>query len=225
MQQIEKGKVYDFKKEFWALLNIKRNAWEARKDELLEWLDNFFDYELYEGRPMRIYIKEIYGEYRPLPRKINNTELTIKKAQDYEKFAIASLGNEFKPNSKAKTAREAIDAFGYEKYGHTNTEAVTKRFVSPVFDTYGESNGVKHWVWYHSYEPLDEETLARWREIMAEEHISEREAANAFYRQENGEDISQEKKFFANARARFKEEFGSTPILVADWRLKAEVQS
>lgn len=180
MQVVEKNKVYDFKSEFWSIIHLSKYSWETRKEEVLEWLTNFFDYELYEGKPMRIYIKEIYGEYRPLPRK--GLELLEQKKADYEKFAIAALGTEFKPNSKAKTAREAIDSFGYNKYGHTNTEAVTRRFVGPVFDEYGECNNVKHWVWYHSYEPLDEETLARWREIMEEEHISEREAANAFYR-------------------------------------------
>lgn len=180
MQVVEKNKVYDFKQEFWSIIHLSKYSWETRKEEVLEWLTNFFDYELYEGKPMRIYIKEIYGEYRPLPRK--GLELLQQKKADYEKFAIAALGNEFKPNSKARTAREAIDAFGYDKYGHTNVRAVTNRYVGPVFDEYGECNNVKHWVWYHSYEPLDEETLARWREIMEEEHISEREAANAFYR-------------------------------------------
>jgi hypothetical protein len=131
---------------------------------------------------MRIHIKEIYGEYRPLPRKGAN--LMQQKQEDYKTFAIASLGTEFKPNSKAKTSREAMASFGYEKYGHTNVQAVSKRFVGPVFDQYGESNGIRRWVWYETYEPLDELTLERWRVIMTEEHISEQEAANAFYRQE-----------------------------------------
>ena len=61
--QIEANKIYDFKKEFWPILGIKRNAWEARKEDFLEWLTNFYDYELYDGRPMRIYIKEVIGEY------------------------------------------------------------------------------------------------------------------------------------------------------------------
>lgn len=92
------------------------------------------------------------------------------------------MGTEFKPNSKAKTSREAIAAFGYEKYGHINTKAVAERYVGPVFNEYGECNHVRHWVWYSTYEPLDAKTLERWRTIMVEEHISEQEAANAFYR-------------------------------------------
>lgn len=204
------------------MLAIGRRAWLERKEDLLAWLTNFYDYELIEGRPIRIHIKEVYGEYRTLPRKGAN--MMQQKKEDYKNFAIASLGTEYKPNSKAKTSREAISTFGYEKYGHTNVQAVSKRYVGPVFDEYGESNGVRRWVWYESYEPLDAQTLERWRAIMAEEHISEQEAANAFYRQEQGEDISKEKGYFTNARERFKAEYGSCPILVADWRLKKGAQ-
>ena len=63
-------------------------------------------------------------------------------------------------------------------------------------------------MWYSSYEPLDAAALEKWRQIMAEESISEQEAANAFYRQEQGEDISKERGYFAKARERLKEEFG-----------------
>lgn len=55
--------IYEFKTEFWPLIGIKKNQWENRKEDLLEWLTNFYDYELLEGRPLRIHIKEVYGEY------------------------------------------------------------------------------------------------------------------------------------------------------------------
>lgn len=219
---IEKNKTYDFKKEFWPAVGINKGQWENRKADLLNWISNFFDYELQEGRPIRIHIFEVFGEYQPLPRKVNSTELTQQKQEDYKNFAIASLGTEFKPNSKAKTSREAIFAFGHDKYGHTNVKAVAERYVGPVFDEYGECNNIKRWVWYSTYEPLDNDTLNKWRAIMAEEHISEQEAANAFYRQEQGEDISREQGYFRNAREHFKAEFGEAPILVADWKLKKD---
>ena len=212
--------IYEFKTEFWPLIGIKKNQWENRKEDLLEWLTNFYDYELLEGRPLRIHIKEVYGEYQPLPRQVNNTVLSEEKKQRYTAFAIASLGTEFKPNSKAKTTREALDAFGRKDYGHENVQSISKRYIGPAFDQYGETNGIRHWVWYPSYEPLSEKELERWRLIMAEEHISEQEAANAFYRQEQGEDISKEKGYYKKARARLKEEFGMNAVLVSDWRLK-----
>ena len=213
------SKIYNMKEELFPLLNIPLNQYKARKQDLLTWLENFFDYEIMSGKPIRIKIIEVYGEYQPLPRKISITNYE-EKVKDYDTFTIASLGTEFKPNSKSKVAREAISAFGEEKYGHTSVEAVTKRFVKPAFEKYGESDGIHKWVWYSTYEELDPNTLARWRQIMSEEHISEQEAANAFYKEQQGEDISKEKGYFKNARTRFKEEFGSTPILVESWRVK-----
>ena len=215
---IERNQIYDFKTEFWTEVGIKKNQWETRRQDLLEWLNNFYDYELLEGRPIKILIKDIYGTYQPLPRK--NIMTAAQKHEDYRTFTIAALGTEFKPNSKAKTSREAIGAFGREKYGHDNVEGVSRRYVGPVFDEYGETSGVKHWVWYSTYESLDDKVLERWRAIMSEEHISEQEAANAFYRQEQGEDVSKEKGYFKKARDRFMSEFGDMPILVSDWRLK-----
>ena len=217
---IEAGKIYKLKEEFFEETGITIYQFRNRKEELLEWLKEFYDYEIYEGRPIRIYIKAVLGPYQDLPRKINSRELSEKKIEDYKNFTIAALGTEFKPNSKAKTSREAIAAFGQEKYGHNNVEGVSRRYVGPMFDTYGESNNVRRWVWYSTYEPLDTETLERWRLIMEEEHISEREAANAFYRHAEGEDISKEKEYFKRARDRFVAEFGDFTILVADWRLR-----
>lgn len=212
-------KIYNMKEELFPLLNIPLNQYKARKQDLLVWFKNFFDYEIMNGKPIRIKIVEVYGEYQPLPRKLSITNYE-DKVKDYDTFTIASLGTEFKPNSKSKVAREAIEAFGEEKYGHTSVEAVTKRFVKPAFEKYGESDGIHKWVWYSTYKELDSDTLARWRQIMGEEHISEQEAANAFYKEQQGEDISKEKGFFKNARARFKEEYGSTPILIESWRVK-----
>ena len=57
------SKIYNFKEEFCKELGIGVRAWKDRKQDLLAWLENFYDYELLEGRPIRIYIKEIYGEY------------------------------------------------------------------------------------------------------------------------------------------------------------------
>ena len=60
---IECNKMYDFKKEFWVALGIKKSQWDSRRKDLLEWLSNFYDFELIEGHPIRIFIKDIYGTY------------------------------------------------------------------------------------------------------------------------------------------------------------------
>ena len=220
---IKTNVIYKFKTEFAKELGIPANQVDRRQEELLNWLSNFFDYEFYNGCPKRILIKEIYGEYQPLPRKVPSQEaLTAEKKEKYTAFTIAALGTEFKPNSQSKVARDAIEDFGYELYHHTNSEAVVKRFVKEPFKTYGESDNKKVWVWYSTYKKIDPNILDDWRKILREEHIAEDEAANAFYRQEQGEDISVEKGYYKTAQQRFKEKYGDIAVLVTSWKLKKE---
>ena len=216
------NKVYEFKKEFCKELNIPMNQAERRLNELLEWLKNYFDYEFYKGHPNRILIKEIMGEYQPMPRKLPKQDaLNEAKRQDYTQFTIASLGPECKPNSKSKIARDAIDAFGREKYSHTNSEAVCKRYIKEPFDKYGETDDKTVWVYYSTYEPLDDDVLEVWRNILRDENIGEQEAANAFYRMNEGEDVSKEIGYYNKARLRFKEKYKDIPILVKSWKLNS----
>lgn len=222
---IIKNKEYLFKKEFCKELNIPNNQCDRRKEELLEWLTNFYDYKFYPSKPDKIYIKEIYGDYQPLPRKAyNQNELNKQKKDDYSKYTIAALGPDFKPNSKRRIAREAIYNFGYKKYGHNNAKYVANSFIKEPFDKYGISNNVYYWVYFDTYEPLEEEDFALWMKILHEEHISESEAANAFYRASQGEDITKEKNNFIKARERFlhESENGVIPVRVKAWKLNID---
>ena len=218
------GSLYKFKEEFCKAIGISRYAYDKRYEELLEWLKNFYDYEIIETRPILIKINEVIGEYKPLPRKSYDTEardiLQEKKRKEYEKFTIEALGEEFKPNSKAKIARDAIDKFGYKEFGHYSENNIAKRYVKEPFDTYGETNNNNLWVYYRSYKPLEPEVLQEWRDILAEERIDEREAANAFYRQAQGENIDKEINYYKKALERFKEKFYDTPIRVKEWRAR-----
>lgn len=217
--------IYEFKKELCKPLGISAYQYDRRQEDLLLWMKNFFDYELLPGNPIRINILEVYGEYLPLPRKISSQEkLTQEKKERYEKYTIAALGPEYKPNSKSKIAREAMADFGYELYGHSNSRAIATRYIKEPFDKYGESDGKKKWVWFSSYEPLSEECLTKWKVIREEEQISERDAANAFYRQEQGEDITKEKNSFKKAMERIKEEYHDIPVLVESWKLNSKVK-
>lgn len=217
---IKENQVYDLKNEFFKECGITDYQFRYRKDDLFEWIKNFYEYELLAGKPLRIHIKTVYGEYRELPRKLNSTEYTEQKREDYKAYALSTLDKEFKPNSKAKVARDAMGDFGYKKYGHTYVPGITRNYITPVFNEYAECNGIYRWVWYKTYEPLTEEQIQEWRKIMTEERISEEHAANAFYRQEQGEDISKEKEYFQNAKTRLKAKFGDIAIRVADWKLK-----
>ena len=214
--------VYKLKSEFFPKYGITAYSWNERKSELKMWLSNFFDYEINElDNPITIRIYEQYGEYKPLPRKVSETNKE-EKIRDYEEFTIAALGTEFKPNSKARVARQAIEEFSYEKYGHTNEKAVAKRFVSPAFEKYGETEGPHIWVWHSNYTEPKPEVVENWRSILRKYRVGEAEAANAFYRQEQGEDVTEEKNAFKNAKDEFFGIHGDYVVLVKKWRRNKE---
>lgn len=209
---------YNLKKEFFPLIGANEGTWTRRRQDLLEHLEDFFDFEIIEGRPMYIEIKAVYGEYQKLPRK---SEFTKKqKQEDYKEYVLSSLNDDWKLTSKAKEARDAISSFGEEKYKHNSPEAVARRYVGPVMNEYGENDNNYVWVRYDTYERLSQEVLDDWREILREHHIDEQDAANAFYRQAQGEDISAEIGYFALARDVFMEKYGTLPVRVSSWRLK-----
>lgn len=205
--------------ELSKLYKITKYSWDNRHDDLLNHLQDYMD--ITEIKSIKgTYKYEIKGELPdsipPLPRK----NLMNQKKKDYEEYTIKALGTEFKPNSKSKIAREAIADFGNKKYGHTSQRSVVERYIKEPFDKYGENDGNRYWCYYDTYEVIPAEIVAEWREILAEEHISEKEAANAFYRQQQGEDISKEKEYYKNALDRFKAKYGSSPILVGKWKVK-----
>jgi hypothetical protein len=216
--------IYELRAEFFPMLGIKEYQYQKRKDDLMEWLHEFYDYELLEGKPLRIQITEVYGEYQPLPRKTYSIKYRQEKVKDYADYVKSVLTPEYQYTTKRKMAREAIYEFGEEKYGHTNQDAVARRYVGPAMDEYGENDNQHYWVWYSTYEPLTEEELEHWRTILRQEHISEREASNAFYKQAQGQDISKELGYYKKAMERIKEEMHDIPILSAKWRLNADAQ-
>ena len=187
--------------------------------DLLTWLSNYFDFEILQGRPIRIKIKEIYREYQQMPRKLpRQDELNAKKQKFYKVFTIAALGPEFKPNSKMKVARDAIAA--NKEFNHTSAKAVADRYIKPIFDEYGESDGKKKWVYYETYTLLEEKELEDWTVIRRKHEIDDQEAANAFYQMAQGEDVSKQVSAYRRAMDEFFEKHGDFPVLVQSWRVK-----
>lgn len=176
-----------------------------------------------KGAAHNILIKEIYGEYQPLPRKLPSQEnLSMEKIKDYKEYTIAALGLDFKPNSKTKIARDAIHDFGRKKYHHTSARAVSNRFIKKPFDEFGETNGKWCWVWYSNYEALTPEMEEEWRKILRLEQIAKDEASNAFYKLAEGEDISFELNKYQRAKNRMLEKYDDFPVRVREWKVKKE---
>lgn len=228
MENIEVG-IYKFKEEFCSTLKISKYIYETRKKELFAWLENFYDFEIIQAKPILISIKEVIGEYKPLPRKTYDLKareaLQQEKKKDYEEFTIKSLGNEFKPNSKSKIAREAIAAFGDKKYGHYSKEGVARRYVKEPFDTYGETNNKTVWVKYPSYEVMSEDLVKDWKNILAEFKIT-REKFSSLYDEyllakvEGGNVLKDIDNYYEEALNKFKRLHGFIPVYVKEWKLK-----
>lgn len=220
---IKKNEIYRLT-ELCTELEVTKHQRENRLDDLLEWLTNFYDYDFIRGgngAPHMIQINEIYGDYQPLPRKMpSQTELNYEKMKDYEIFTIAALGAEFKPNSKARIARQAIQSFGSSKYHHTNSEAVAKRYIKKPFEEHGETNNQWCWVWYDTYIKLSSEEELEWRSILRQEEIAEDQAANAFYKKAEGESIEAELNKYQKAKDRMQDKFGDFPVRVRQWKAK-----
>lgn len=224
---VEKNKVYKFKEEFCKELKIPANQYDRKQQELLDWLTNFFDFEFYEGKPLRIFIKEIYAEYISLPRKIpNQNKLTKQKQEDIKNFVVNDyLSEEWKLASKCDAARQYNKKEGKQKYGWTNEKYIAQTYMKPVFNEYAENDGQLVWAWFSTYKPLDQLAYDKWVKIREEEKIGEKEAANGFYKIAQGENAEEELSAFQKALERFKKEYGDTPVLLDSWRLKtASVQ-
>ena len=62
--------------EIKQVLKISKRQWEERKEEVLEHMKLFFDYEItLKGRSYCFHIKEQYSEYEPLSRKAKHEEI------------------------------------------------------------------------------------------------------------------------------------------------------
>ena len=224
--QLEENKVYEVKKEFLPLLNVTANQWKERKDDLLEWWKDFFDYEITFAKPITIRINEIYNqEYQPLPRK--NVYTTAEKRADYAAATIAILsesGKEYKPITKAYVARKATNSFGLVKYGHTSEEGVAHNYIKPSFDKYAENSGEKVWCWSTDCVPLTEVELERWKEILYEVHLTEEEIQKVGIKALQKENIDKELSAYEKALMSMKSSFKGVPVYMDCWRTNEEGQ-
>ena len=220
MPIIEEGKKYFFKTEFCNILGIPKYQIERRKADLMIWLSNFFDYEYITGRPDCIYINAILGDYQPMPRKVYDQALDKQKY--YDDYVKNHFSLEFAPNSKMKMSRGAIADGARAKWGHASPKNIAYTYIKGPFEKYGENNNVYIWAYYSTYKPLDQAAEDRWHAILQRENIDEEQAANAFYCQEQGDDISEQKAYYKNALEAFFSEYGDLPVRVQQWRLKRE---
>lgn len=201
--------------------SIPRSTFDQRHDDLLEHLKDFMDITEYKsdtGRyEYRIRDAQLPAHIPPLPRKSKMAQ----KKKDYEDYVITALGDEYKYNSIAKVARDAIKDFSNEKYGHKSQKHIAERYVAKPFKEHGVSlEDSQHWVWYKTYEEIPEDIIEDWRAIMREQKIDEEQQAQAFRDYANGKDISEQVGFYKAALDSFREKYGDIPVKVKKWKNK-----
>ena len=183
--------------------NLTPNDWSRKHDLVMEHLLNYM--EITESKEKGQYIYEVKDE---LPESIPPVPRKSKKAaaeKDYDQF-VKNYFSCVIPRyaSKARVAREGMTAFGTEKYGHNNVRAVVRQYIAPAFDKYlKEVPDSQHLVWSETYEPLNDNELQRWTDILKEEDITEQQQAEAFREYCAGNDISEACAAYKNATNKF----------------------
>lgn len=218
--------IYKMKAEFFKALNITEYQYKHRREDLMEWLYNFFDYELLEDVfPIMIEIKEIFtDEYEPLPRRL--VESTLQKQEDYGQYVKEHLPKDYEPYSKSRMAQEAIADFGCEKYGHFNDRSVAARYVGPAMEEFGDKRGDKVWINYHTYEILSDEIKQEWLKLLKQYKVDEKTIYETFVKtsQKNADaSIFKEKsQHYREAMQIFDAQHHILPIRVDYWKIKEE---
>ena len=85
--------IYNFK-DVMEELHIPYSQWRRRKEDLKEWLGNFYDYDIQEGRPITFIIYKIYGEYKLRNKKIAEGYEGCRKGAETPRPVIQSWRHE-----------------------------------------------------------------------------------------------------------------------------------
>ena len=200
--------------------NINNHSWTRKHDLVMEHLLDYM--EITESKEKGKYVYEITGtipeSIPPIPRKSRRVEAQ----KDYDEFVSGYFHNCLpRYASKAKVAREGIEAFGMKKYRHHHVGSVVRRYISSSFKKYVEEvPNSDCWIWQTTYEPLDNNALQRWLNILKEEHITEEQQAAAFRDYVEGLDITEAIGFYKRAISKFYEEFNDYTVKVAQYLLK-----
>ena len=151
-------------KELMSVLGITRSSWGRRKEEYLDWFKLFFDYDIVIQGEKRVYIiKEIFGEYEPLPRKKKSIEVKEYYVQETSKIV-----KQEPTNTGSNIARNIVAV--NNKYDHK--EGTASVYVRSILK---EGYRVDGKIWCKRtedglhYEPINEEQIAYLNECITQQ--------------------------------------------------------
>lgn len=208
-------------------LNISRNDWERRKEDVLDWMKDFFDYDVYQEK-RRIYyrIKEVKKEWEPVPRKYKSKEVKEfykEQVDDYVGHRAITTG--------ATIGRYVVK--NNNKFEHT--EGTAGRHCREVLKKdYLATEGA--WCYYDNdlkteAKPLDEKMNIRWKKILEETFGASdvdvqvkilNQIEEGILSQEEGAEMifNVAKSKYKVAMGAFHEEYGFYPFYCPKWEEK-----
>lgn len=221
MKQLLECKIYTLD-ELKKALHISKRMWEERKEELLDYMKLFFNYEItLKGRSYQFHIKEQYQEYEPMPRKSKTPEIQAFYEQEAEHILT------YKPrNTGANLAREIIDK--NNKYHHAVGTAAN--YIKPFLKKNYEI-GEREWCQInyetYSYDKISDEQLKCLNNLF-NKYLSSNAVADAIADQEAGYTTKEEayeclKSHYNSAMLAFKEQYGFRPYKAGELIKKAWV--
>lgn len=210
------------RKELNSKYHLSPHHWERRHDDVLKYLSQFMDITESKTESGR-YKYKVQGE---LPQNLPDIREWLRhskeeKREAYKKYILENeLTEEFKPNSKSKVARDAIEDFSRTAYGHFSPRSVVSQYVGPLMDKYGEKSDDHVWVRYDTYEPLPKEALDDLKYMFKSHQLDMQHMACAWIKERQGQDTTKEKNDFKIVLNIFKDKYHYFPVLVPKWRLK-----
>ena len=205
--------------ELRKVLNIPEKQWERRKQELLEYLKLFFDYDYsYKGRVYMFNIKEQYAEYEPMPRKTQ-----FKEIYNFYANEVDNILQDKPRNTGSNLAREICDT--NNQYNHQESTAAS--YIRP----YLKENYVvcdKTWcrIDYENYTylPIGNDELVELHKLF-ETYLNSKDTAEILSSVDAGYDtkdgaILKLRDRYLTAISRFKSKFGYRPYKAGELRRK-----
>lgn len=196
--------------------------WEERKEELLEHMKIFFDYEItLKGRSYQFNIKYQYAEYEPLERKKKRPEIEAF----YEKETDHIIQYKSR-NTGANIAREIVDK--NNKYNHSISTA--SHYIGPYLKMNYEV-GEREWcqINYDTYS-YDKITATQLKDLkdLFNKYLNSSIIADTIADQEAGYTTKEEAyerltTHYNDAMKEFKEIYGFRPYKAGELIKKAWV--
>lgn len=143
--------------EFKEILHITKWQWEEKKEDLLEYLKLFFNYEITRvGRGYCVEVFEQYAEYESMPRK--------SKTKEMSEYYYECTREEVKAQPWNTGSNIARNIIAKDKNIYEHAEGTIGHYVRPIVkENFTSPNSNTQWMKLAedklSYEPLTEEEL------------------------------------------------------------------